>query len=72
MSKEKKVFIKVLETDGLKAALESERTVNSIVTRLKPYLATYKIIHLDDFEIKAGVKSFDSLKETIEGFINEH
>ncbi len=67
-----KVFIKILETDGLKAALEAERTVESIVKKLRPFISTYKTIHLDDFEIKQLPRTYANLETLIKEFLNEH
>lgn len=64
-----KVFISIVETDGLKAALESERAIESIIKRLKPYLQTYKIIKLDDFEIKQRPKIYQELVGIITEFL---
>lgn len=67
-----RVFIKIVETDGLKAAVEAERNLNSIINRLKPYLQTYKTIMLDDFEIKQRPKIYQELAGIVTEFLNEH
>jgi hypothetical protein len=66
-----KVFIKVIETDGLKAALEANPCMDSIQRRLRPYITTFKTIHLDDFEIKAGPRAAQELANNIYQFL-EH
>jgi len=68
----KKVIIYIVETDGLKAALEAEPETYAIIKRLRPYLATYSIIKLDDFEIKQQPNIAEKLPLLIKEFLDAY
>ena len=68
----KKVIIYIIETDGLKAALEAEPEMYAIIKRLRPYLATYSIIKLDDFKIKQQPNIAEKLPLLIKEFLDAY
>lgn len=64
-----KVVIHIEETDGINTDLESDRDLTSIYKKVRPYLHSYKIIKLDDFEIKQRLRIYQEIEGIIQEFL---